>query len=401
MTARAAIRRDIRALTAMSFAFPTFQGLATTLVPLQMAELGLSKPVIGLVQALPGVTVLVLGAPCAQLANTRWRRAMLLGIFAGACVASLLFGRAQDAVGLVVPQLILGVATSAFYGNMLATVFRLVSGPAQSGFQGRVMAFQGLGYFVGPLLGGYLSAWGYAWGFAPGIVCGLLGMVAVGRLSAAEDIEARPSLGRYLLMAYGRFWRVLTRRPTVVLGVGLVCLNSFQLYVTGGTFFLVYADAVGLTALTAAGLMSGRELVGAFLRFGFGRVSRRFSPLALLVGAVILGAGALSLLPLAGSVAALALVALGLGLAGAFVPPALNMLAGATAAPQEQSFAILCLATGHFLVQTLTAPVVGWGLATAGYGATYPLIGILWVGLALLVWRLGLGIVGRPNQSSD
>ena len=81
----------------------------------------------------------------------------------------------------------------------------------------------------------------------------------------------------------------------------LVALSSFQFYVTGGVFYLVYASSLGIGAFWAAGLMSGRELLGGLVRFSFGIVAKRFSAPILLVLAIILGALALACLPLAHS----------------------------------------------------------------------------------------------------
>ena len=370
-----------------------FQGLSITLVPLRMASMGLSETSIGLVQALPGLMVLALGAPFAQMANTRWRSATLVMVFALVGTSSLLYGYADTAVGLILPQLLMGISTCAFYGNMLAVSFQLKGGANQGAIQGRITAFQGMGIFAGPLLGGWLLSWGAAWAFLPGTLCALIGAWAAAQLSPSQDMEERPGIVRYLLSSYGRWYRVMTGRPTVQLGMVLVALSSFQFYVTGGVFYLVYASSLGIGAFWAAGLMSGRELLGGLVRFSFGIVAKRFSALMLLVLAIILGALTLACLPLAHSLWGLAAIALALGIAGAFVPPGLNLLAGASAAPQEQSFAILCLATGHFCVQTLTAPLVGVLLASRGYESSYPLIALLWIALALLTLKIGRGVL--------
>jgi MFS family permease len=390
--------RDINWLSLMCFAFPMFQGLSITLVPLRMASMGLSETSIGLVQALPGLMVLALGAPFAQMANTRWRSKTLVLVFALVGTSSLFYGYAETALGLIVPQLLMGISTCAFYGNMLAVSFQLKGGPNQGAVQGRITAFQGLGVFAGPLLGGWLLQWGAVWAFLPGVLCALIGAAAAAQLSPSQDMEERPHMTRYLLGSYGRWLRVMRGRPTVQLGMVLVALSSFLFYLTGGVFYLVYASSLGVAAFWAAGLMSGRELLGGLVRFSFGVVAKRFGALLLLVFAIVLGALALAFLPLVHSLWGLAAIALALGIAGAFVPPGLNVLAGATAAPQEQSFAILCLATGHFCVQTLTAPLVGALLATHGYESSYPLIGLLWVALALVTLKVGRGVLRRRAE---
>jgi MFS family permease len=383
----------------MCFAFPMFQGLSMTLVPLRMAAMGLNETSIGLVQALPGLMVLALGAPFAQMANTRWRSTTLVMAFALVGTSSLLYGLAETAWGLALPQLLMGISTCAFYGNMLAVSFQLKSGAHQGAIQGRITAFQGIGVFAGPLLGGFLLQWGAGWAFLPGVLCALVGAWAAAHLSPSRDMEARPTgMARYLLGSYGRWWRVLAGRPTVQLGMALVALSSFLFYVTGGVFYLVYASSLGVAAFWAAALMSGRELLGGLVRFSFGSVAKRFGALLLLVSAIILGALALVFLPFVHSLWGLAAIALALGIAGAFVPPGLNLLAGASAAPQEQSFAILCLATGHFCVQTLTAPLIGALLASRGYTMSYLLIGLLWIALALVTLKVGRGILERHKE---
>jgi predicted MFS family arabinose efflux permease len=151
--------RDINWLSLMCFAFPMFQGLSITLVPLRMASMGLSETSIGLVQALPGLMVLALGAPFAQMANTRWRSATLVIVFALVGTSSLLYGYADTAVGLILPQLLMGISTCAFYGNMLAVSFQLKGGANQGALQGRITAFQGSGANLS--LAGYGGAAGH------------------------------------------------------------------------------------------------------------------------------------------------------------------------------------------------------------------------------------------------
>jgi MFS family permease len=389
--------RDIHLLSLMCLAFPMYQGLAMSLAPLRMAHMGLSEATIGLVQALPGLMVLALGAPFAQMANTRWRGTTLIVVFCMAGLSSLFFGQAETAVGFIVPQLLMGISTCAFFGNMLSVSFQLVGGPAQGAVQGRITAFQGLGTFCGPLLGGSLLGFGPAWAFAPGVCCALLGAWCAARLSPSQDLEPRPHMARYLFGSYRRFLRVMTRRPVVVLGIALVALNSSILYVMGGAFYLVYASGIGVSAVLATGLMSGRELVGVLVRFSFTPLAQRFGALRLLVFSVVIGASALIFMPSVQSVFGMAVIAFIIGISGACVPPALNLMVGGTAVRHEQSFAILCLATGHFCVQTITAPLLGVVLGKWGYSVSYPAMGVLWILLALLVLRVGERVLQRQT----
>ena len=149
----------------------------------------------------------------------------------------------------------MGISSCAFYGNMLAVSFQLKGGANQGAVPGRITAFQGMGVFAGPLLFGWLLPWGATWAFLPGALCALIGAWAAAQLFPSQDMEERPGMVRYLLSSYGRWYRVMTGRPTVQLGMVLVALSSFQFYVTGGVFYLVYASSLGIVAKRFGALM--------------------------------------------------------------------------------------------------------------------------------------------------
>jgi len=388
-------RSQVWILTAMALAFASFQGMAQTLVPLMMSGLDFSKTTIGLVQAIPGLMVIIGGPPLARMSTTRFRRGTLTAIFGINIAACLFYAFAQSPTTLIVPQLLLGLTSSGFYANMLATSFGLAKGPEQNVIQARITAGQGIGYFTGPLLGGYLSSLGFTWAFAAGAVIAAAGLIACTRMAPSRAIE--PSLGfiRDWLGSYRRLYRVVTRRPIVILGAVFVFMNCFMLYVGGGSFFLVYASQMGLTAVLAAVLVSLRDVTGTLTRLSFGALSRWIPPVVLLGVGTIIGSLTMALLPTAKSPVALGIVSLVLGAATAFLPPAVNMLSGASAAPEEQAFAIVGLNFSNFLSQTIMAPIVGLALTHLGYGRSYPIIGITWAILGAIVLVVGLRVVKR------
>ena len=70
---RAHVVRNVCALGLMTLCYAAFQGICQTIVPLAMDHQAFTKATIGLMQAVPGIIVLGLGAPFARLANGRWR----------------------------------------------------------------------------------------------------------------------------------------------------------------------------------------------------------------------------------------------------------------------------------------------------------------------------------------
>jgi len=146
--------RSVAVLCAITFSFSTFQGMCQAITPLLLNHLALSKTVIGLLQAVPGLATIALGALLARLANTRWRREVQTGGIALKNIACLLYAGASRAADFILPQLLFGVSSTAFWSNMLVTSFRLAQGEEQQRIQGPVTTLQGLGFFAGPMLGG-------------------------------------------------------------------------------------------------------------------------------------------------------------------------------------------------------------------------------------------------------
>jgi hypothetical protein len=59
--------RNVFALSLMTLCYAAFQGICQTIVPLAMDHREFTKPTIGLMQAVPGITVIFIGAPLARL----------------------------------------------------------------------------------------------------------------------------------------------------------------------------------------------------------------------------------------------------------------------------------------------------------------------------------------------
>jgi len=377
----------------MMFAFPAFQSLVQTLLPLRMGGLGFRESTIGVVQALPGVMALVTGAPLARLANTRWRRRTIAGAFVAGLSAAVALSTAEGLPGMVVPQLLMGLSASAYYSNLMPATFQLVQGQEEQGrIQGYVTTVQGLGFFSGPLLGGYLSESSFASGFLAGAVCAAVGLAVSPFLSPTRDIEDGHCLWQELGASYRRLAQVLARRNAVLVGSGFVFLNIGTLLVMGGSFLLVYAERIGLTQLVASSLISGRELAAAALRLTYPALSRRVRPPVLLGIGTAIGGLSLALIPLSTGVGGLVAVALAISLAIAYMPPAVNMLSGASMALEEQPFAVVSLNIANFAAQTALAPLFGGLLTLVGYGIAYPVIATLWSALALALMVVGLRV---------
>ena len=209
------LKRNVVALSLMTLCFAAFQGICQSIVPLSMAHQGFTKPTIGLIQAVPGITAILLGAPLARMANGRWRRETLTSSFALTAIACLLYGWARSPLGFVVPQLMFGLSSTAFWSNMVSTSFRLAQGSRsrQTRIQSYVTAMQGVGSFGGPLLGGYLSTHSYAYGFHAGVLCAVTGLIATRFLSRSQALEPRVSAREFFAGFLGAADKLGHTRP--------------------------------------------------------------------------------------------------------------------------------------------------------------------------------------------
>ncbi len=395
------ITRNVLALSLMTLCYGAFQGICQTIVPLAMDHQGFTKTTIGLMLAVPGILVICLGAPLARLANGRWRRGTLTSCFVLAGIASVLYSGASRPLEFVAPQLLFGLSSTAFWSNMVASLFRLTKDPRKSHqIQAIVTSMQGVGAFGGPLLGGYLSINSFSDGFFASVLCGVVGLGASRFLSCSVAIEPRVGMRAFFTGAYVQLFRLVTRQRIVILCMSFVALNCFLLYVMGGSFFVLYASQIGLSVFVVAALVSGRDAISAVMRLGFSRIARYTSPMVLLGVGTVVGAFSLSLLPLGTTLLGVALVALAQGIFLAFLPPAINTLVGASTEPQEQSYAIVGMHSSNFIAQTIMSPFLGLLLYTFEYSAVYPIVGGIWIVLALLATRAGLRMERQDKEGA-
>lgn len=399
MTNQRALVRNTIAICSLNFCFTAFQAVVNSIVPLMMDDLRFTKTTIGMIQAVPGIFAVLCAPVLARLATGRWRRETLSGCFLLVILACALYSRASNPLDFVLPQICFGIASSGFWSNVLATSFQLIQGPYQTKLQGWLTAAQGVGAFGGPLLGGALAGLGFAYAFYVAAGIAVLGVLMTRLLDRSRAIEPYLGFWRTVGGAYARQVKVMTRRPIVMICMAFVAMNCFLSYVMGGSFFVLYGSQIGLSTLMAAALISGRDAFSALARLNFGALSRRIPLIALLGVGTALGALSLGLLPLAGGALGIGLVGMAQGLFLAFMPPTVNTLVGSTAAPEEQSFAITSMHVSNLLAQTTMAPLLGFLLTRFGYARVYPMMGVLWMGLALLAWWAGSRVLrGRQPK---
>ncbi len=284
-----------------------------------------------------------------------------------------------------------------------AVVADLTHGPDRARGMGLIGAAFGVGFSLGPFLGGQLSPWGlsapiwaaaalsainlvWAWRGLPETLPSKVAPEAAG--APGEGVHRRTLDPRAVLRALGH--------PVVGLAIGLTFLGTFAFSMLEATFALVAEHVWGQTARDVGNLFGIIGLVGIVIQGGLiGRLAARFGEGALLRAGYALNAVGMAMLavtpPGLGVWAGCTVMAMGVSL----TTPSLNSLIS-RATPAHEQGAVLGANQSLAALARATAPATG-GLLYTGWRPT----GAFLAGAALLLvaWVASLPATRRAAQA--
>jgi MFS transporter, DHA1 family, tetracycline resistance protein len=329
---------------------------------------------LGVLLALYDGAEVVLKPAFGALADRIGPRPVLLGGLLAFAMASAGFVAGGNPDALAATRLAQGAAAAAFSPAASTLVARLSPASQQGRWFGSYGAWKGLGYTLGPLLGGALvTLGGFALLFT--ILAGLALAVAGWAAAAVPASPPLPKARETLLGLARRLRQPSFVQPTVALAAATAALSV-------GVGFLPVRAAAGLGPLATGAAVSLLAASAALIQPRAGRAydsGRLPGPLGTGAGLALAAAGfaLTALLPVP---AALALAAVAIGAGTGIVTP-LSFAALAAAAPSGR------------LGQTLGAAEVGRELGDAGGPL---LVGAIAAPAGLAVGLLGLaaGLLG-------
>ena len=301
-----------------------------------------------------------IGAPLwGALSDRVGRRPVLLLSTAATALFLALFALATSLPALFLFRTLHGLA-AANIPTAQAYVADVTEGADRARGMGLIGAAFGVGFTVGPMVGGLLSVWGLA---APLLVAaGLSAINAVwvwARLPESRPPGARPaSTARPRRMAA---LRAALGHPVVGLAVGLTFAAGFAFSMLEATFSLVAEHVWGMGAQQVGGLFGLIGAIGIVVQGGLiGRLVRAFGePPLVVVGFASTAAGmaVLGTVPAgAGVWSGCGLVAIGSSLSN----PSLTSLISRSTGASEQG-AVLGAAQSLGALARATAPgIAGW-----------------------------------------
>jgi len=346
-----------------------------------------------------------LGAPDSQIG---W---LMTGYSAMQFVFTPIWGRLSDRLGRR-PLLLLSIAMTAvaFFGYAIAPTFawllvsRLFAGAATANIaiaqayiadvtppegrargMGIIGAAFGLGFVLGPFLGGVLSGWSLAApGFAAAALAALNGVAALVLLPEPQERSARPHRAA-LRAVFEELSRPGIRRLISIFFLAVLAFSAME-----ATFALLAAHRYGLAQRQVGWVFAFIGVLVTLVQGGLiGPLSRRFGEVPLLVTGLFLQALGLVTLPYGGGTPGLYGACVPLAIGSGLANPALSALLSRRARDEDQG-GILGMGQSAAALGRIAGPIS----ATNAYEHVWyaaPYLG----GAALLVLTAAVGLTLR------
>ena len=370
-------------------------GIIIPLLPFYAESFGASPFQIGLLFASFSISQLIASPLLGDLSDRFGRRPVLMASLLGTAVSFLIMALAQSLLALFLARIIDGLSG----GNITtarAYVADVTTEENRARGYGVIGAAFGLGFIIGPGLGGAFSMISYTAPIWVAVIL-TLGAIVVAWAWLPETVHRVEAGG----VSWWRLLPSMLRRDGLgrLLGVDFLYWLAFAMFQT--TFALFGERRFGFGLAQTGYLMSGFGLLGVFVQVGLiGRAVAAYGERRVLVAGLAFAALGIGLAAASRSVTmfvvALVPVALGMG----FCNPTLASLLSRSADPSDQGKVQGTAGALESLGRTI-GPVMGNGLLQqAGEGSAYASASALIVlTLALATFGGGLSVPEPPGQA--
>ena len=362
-------------------------GMVIPVMPLYAKRLGASEAWTGLLSAGYSAMQFVFAPIWGRLSDRIGRRPMLLGSIVMTAVAFALYGLAGSFPMLLISRLFAGAAT-ANIAIARAFVADVTAPEDRARGMGIIGAAFGLGFVLGPAIGGVLSNYSLSLpGFAAAALAAVNGIAAWFILPEPEhrfSVDRRP---RFAAM------REELARPGIRRVIGIYFITVLAFSAMEATYAFLARQRYGLAESSVGYVFAYIGVLLVIVQGGLvGRLSRRFGEKSLLVAGLVLQAIALASLPfgvgLPGLLATTAPLAIGAGL----TQPALSALLSRFARAQDQG-GTLGIGESAAAFGRIIGPEAGtWTFGQ--WSIAFPYVG----GAALMAFAAAVGVTVRPSE---
>jgi DHA1 family tetracycline resistance protein-like MFS transporter len=368
-------------------------GIIIPMLPFYAEAYGASAFQVGLLATSFSLMQFLFAPLWGRLSDRIGRRPIILAGLFGSAVSYFAFGLADSLAMLFAARIVAGIA-GANIPTAQAFIADSTSAANRARGMGLIGAAFGLGFILGPAIGGFLSQWGY---HAPAFFAAALSLAnfLAGWFLLPESL---PADKRGTRRAIGRVeaFQIALARPALplVLLVSFLVMTAFSAF---ESMFALFAGArFGYGATTIGYLFAWVGMVLAIVQGVLvGRVVPRLGEHRLVPAAIALMAVALVGHAVAPNVptlmAAMALLAVGMG----FNSPSLLSMVSRLADPSDQG-ATLGVSQSLASLARIVGPLWG-GLAFDWFGITVPFL----VSAVLMLIAAALSLVAARGFQSE
>jgi DHA1 family multidrug resistance protein-like MFS transporter len=284
---------DVLALCAVIFFADASHSAVIPIFPFYASSLGATIMTIGALASASGFSRMACSIPLGLLSDRMGRkRVMLLGMLCFV-LAPVIYSASSSPIHLFPARVILGFGMASTFSIGFVYVSEVAPFGRRSLFQGIYMTSMGVGFTLGPLVGGlFAKAWGYASSFYLSSGLAAAGLVLLLFVpEPAEPLERMETPVR----PFPGFGRVLTDFKILAAGAA----NFFNSLIFSATmvYFPLYGGSVGLDESEVGMSLTVRGLASTFSRIPTGAAVLRLGALRLMALGLGLTAATLLVLP--------------------------------------------------------------------------------------------------------
>jgi multidrug resistance protein len=368
-------------------------GIVIPLLPLY-AEAYAPKPIqFGLLFAAYSSMQLIFSPLLGRWSDRIGRRPILIISLLGSVVGYVLFGLARSLAVLFASRIVDGVS-GANIGTAQAYVADITPPEKRAHGMGMIGAAFGLGFILGPAIGGFAVKLGESWpGFVAAGLSGLACLATIAFLPEPRHTEAGDRVARRVEL--GTLREAFRRRQTAVfLATVFVATFAFSNFET--TFSQFLHDIHGLSPHQVSLAFVYIGILMAIVQGGLlGPLVRRFGERTLAVAGGALLAAGFFLLPLPASIKTVFIVLVPISIGVGFVNPSLSSLLSRSA-PRDEQGGTLGLSQSMSSLGRIVGPICGQ-LAYGASGARGP----EWIAAACTALAIGGVVIGGPVEDRN
>lgn len=283
--------REVVALLATAFTADVISGIVFPSFSLYAQSLGASLALIGALTATGGITQMLAAVPVGMLANKRGHRNVILAGMALFAISSFLYTVVPNPYLLLGVRILAGLASVSVFFVGLAYLGDVTSSRERGLAVGLWTTIQGIGFTVGPVIGGAVaSAHGYSASFQMAAIIGLVGFVGLRQVLKPGAVTSVRPLRR--AGGRGSWVDAIVRRP-ILLGATLGNLVGQMVFGIVFSFFPLYAVSASMGEASVGAIFSLRAFASAASRLPTGLLTARIPSQYLLLASLVVDMAAM------------------------------------------------------------------------------------------------------------